>query len=645
MNAGRAGPGATILGAVGDADTMAAPPRPRPDASADSARAATVAPDAQRPSAVATTPYIGRMIGERYRILEPLGAGGMGLVFKGEHTLMKKAVAIKLLHQGLDAMDDASKRFEREAQSASRLSHPSIVAVTDFGRADSGELFLVMEYVPGLPLSTVLERRPRLPVPEAIAVTRLILRGLAHAHAQGVVHRDLKPANVMVAPKAGTHDEAGRIESVKILDFGIAKMMGKATDSAPEDRANDRSGGDVLVSGGEGSMALTRSGMIFGTPSYMSPEQATGDHVDHRSDLYSCGVILYELLAGRKPFVADELVKIMAQQVTAPPPPFGLVAPEARVPGPVEVVVARALEKDRENRFQTAQQFLEALDNAERAMRRPSAAPEDVHAVLRAARRQLRHHVRATLADPARRRILAGSFGVAIALALLPLVCSEEKIEPAPVTPALREPLKQAEDAIAAGRLVEARAMLLSQLSKHPRSPRVQLHLGTLAFLKGDMNQGLAHYDEAVQLDPGLRADPALLLNVKSLLDDKDRARPALDFLATKVGKPAGDLLASIASTDRRASFRMTARQACEKHGCDDAVDHVSSLELDFKQAKTCEEKRAAIVGLADTGDKRAVPILEKARKNRGGALGSLLGLGNTCVLKDIDHALERLGS
>ncbi|MCG5052623.1 MAG: serine/threonine protein kinase [Myxococcales bacterium] len=180
--------------------------------------------DAQPPGAPPDA-YVGRLIGERYRILARLGEGGMGLVFRGEHVLMKKPVAIKLLHRELGSLDDAVKRFEREAQSASRLSHPSIVGVTDFGRAESGELFLVMEFVPGVHLGDYLERTGRLSPLKALSVCRMILRGLAHAHQAGVVHRDLKPANVMLVERDG---EPRRIEGVKILDFGIAKMTESA---------------------------------------------------------------------------------------------------------------------------------------------------------------------------------------------------------------------------------------------------------------------------------------------------------------------------------------------------------------------------------------------------------------------------------
>ena len=225
----------------------------------------TVSSPTQPATAPGADPQVGRVIGERYRLDGRIGMGGMGAVYRAEHTLMKKTVAIKLLHGELGQVDEAVRRFEREAQSQSRLSHPNIIAVTDFGRAATGELFLVMEYIRGQALADVLLECKRLPVGRALFVVRQILHALQHAHAQGVVHRDLKPANVML-----TRSREGVEDTVKILDFGIAKMS--------QELAAD-------AGGPESQRALTQAAMVFGTPSYMSPEQATAQDVDVRSDV------------------------------------------------------------------------------------------------------------------------------------------------------------------------------------------------------------------------------------------------------------------------------------------------------------------------------------------------------------------------
>jgi len=620
-------PVSATLGAVSDPETLAESrrksgipvPGDRATMPADRQKTAATAPPAD--------PYIGQLIGERYRILDRLGEGGMGLVFRGEHVLMKKAVAIKLLHRDLGNIDDATKRFEREAQSASRLSHPSIVGVTDFGRSDSGELFLVMEYVPGSHLGEHLAKNGRLSPSKAILVTRLMLRGLAHAHQCGVVHRDLKPANVMLLESEA---EPGRIEGVKILDFGIAKMTEAA--SGPPD------------------IALTRGGMIFGTPSYMSPEQATGEEVDLRTDIYACGVMLYEMLVGRKPFIADDLVKVMAQQVTARPPAFATVAPKLRIPEVLEAVVMKALQKDRSSRYQSAIAFLEALDAAEEQLahhgRRPAGATHGEGLALQVWQRA---SARATdaWADQKQRRILLGASSVVLVAILISSLFGGDPIKPKPVAPDMKVPLQLAEAALNEGKLAQAKGILIQQLTKHPDSGRVHLLLATIAFSEGDPDVGISGYKDALKRDRGLRGDAALLLNVKALLVDKKRADGALAFLANDVGEPAAAILADIASRDTRVNFRQIARDGCKTHGCVEKVDQVASYDLDLRQAKTCDTKRQAITELAGTRDKRAVDVLKKAKRNRGGgALGRFLGLdgGYDCVRKDIDEALKTLG-
>ena len=203
---------------------------------------------------VVRQPLVDTIIGERYRVLSRIGEGGMGTVFRVEHTLMRKVLALKLLRAEFSDVPDAARRFEREAQSASRLSHPNIISVTDFGHGAGGELFLVMEFVAGEPLSDVLARDGRMEPARACHIAGQILAALEHAHGQGVIHRDLKPANVMLVKDP----DPGRLETVKILDFGIAKM----TQAQGQAQSNEE--------------PLTRGVMIFGTPAYMSPEQAAG---------------------------------------------------------------------------------------------------------------------------------------------------------------------------------------------------------------------------------------------------------------------------------------------------------------------------------------------------------------------------------
>jgi tRNA A-37 threonylcarbamoyl transferase component Bud32/cytochrome c-type biogenesis protein CcmH/NrfG len=599
-------------------------------------------------------PRIDTVVGDRYRILGRIGEGGMGTVFRVEHTLMKKVLALKLLRAEFSNVQDAARRFEREAQSASRLNHPNIISVTDFGHGSDGELFLVMEFVAGEPLSDVLARTGRLDVGRACNIACQILRALEHAHGEGVIHRDLKPANVMLVKGADPH----ATETVKILDFGIAKMTQAQGNDDP----------------------LTRGVMIFGTPAYMSPEQAAGLESDARADLYSCAILLYEMLVGRKPFESDDLVRLLAMQITAPPPRFADIAADVHIQPALEAVVMRALDKDRDKRFATASEFREAIersstDVAELGARFAASSVRMglslgaklwaqkplVVAFLRKAWAGLaRGKARLdTLAYPVLkraperlRRFLVPAFLVVLVLVLVLARGSRKgaspKLEPPkpkPVAAELKSPIKHIEDAMAKGALTEARVMLMQQISAHPKEGRMRYLLGNLEFADKNPGAGLQAYEEALRLDPGLRADAALLINVRGELDDRKLAQTALDLLINQVGKPAADILADLASDDRRTEFRKAAREACETLDCIKKVNLVNSYALDLSQGHSCDEKRVAVQKLGATGDARAIEPLKKARSERRGLLGGILGgSGNACIIKDIDAALTALG-
>ena len=605
----------------------------------------------------ATDPHVGTVVGERYRVLARIGEGGMGAVFRAEHILMKKVVALKLLHADMGQIEEAGRRFEREAQSASRLNHPNIVSVTDFGRNHTGELFLVMEFVAGESLGDVLAREGRLSVTRACRLAGQILSALEHAHGQKVIHRDLKPGNVMLVqspdPRLG--------EMAKILDFGIAK----------------------ITENSEGEQPLTKGVMIFGTPSTMSPEQATGQEVDARSDLYSCGIILYEMLTGKKPFESEDVVKLMAMQVTAPPPPFASVAPGAGFPAALETVVMRALEKERERRYSTAAEFREALERAEAEVggagerlaavaarlgktvgaglwaRRslPWAAFRKLWRALGWAGRRMARAVGSLIARlPLRAQPWVKPVAVLVAAALVAILLFGHRHgaaprllppRPRPVAQEMKSPIKDIEDAMARAHLTEARVLIMQQISEHPDVARVRYLLGNLEFADKNPAAGLHAYEEALRMDAGLRGDAALLVNLRGLLADKKLGRSALDLMIGQIGVPACSALAEIAGDDRRMDFRQDARSACDSLKCPDNVDRVKSYALDLAQGRNCAEKREAVEQLGATKDSRAVEPLRRARTGeRGGLLGRVLGSGgNSCITKDIDAALKELGA
>ena len=300
-------------------------------------------PIQQTKSAVNDTSLIGSTLGD-YRLLDLIGDGGMGQVFRAERLSTGESVALKLLHPELSGIDEVVRRFQQEARLTTQLAHPNIVKVVEFGNCN-GRLFLAMELLSGTSLGQLTKRRDgagsRFTVRRTIAIMGPVLSALEYAHALGVVHRDLKPENIMVMPSRGLFSP----ERIKLLDFGIAKL------------------GDAPGAKGR---KLTQVGLVLGTPDYMSPEQAAGQQADVRSDVYSCGVILYEMLTGRRPFEADSTLEVMAMHLNAAPPPLRAVAGAARIPVAVERVVLRTLAKRPEERFQSAREVREALEIAAR---------------------------------------------------------------------------------------------------------------------------------------------------------------------------------------------------------------------------------------------------------------------------------------
>jgi serine/threonine-protein kinase len=299
-------------------------------------------------------PMRGRTIGGKYQIIERIGAGGMGTVYKASQTGLNRLVAVKILKPELTRDADTVARFSREATAMSLLTHANTTRVYDFGQTDDGLLYLVMEYLEGQLITQRVAERGFLPVMESLRTTQQILRSLNEAHTKGIVHRDLKPDNIFVARAEGHHTEM-----VKVLDFGIAKVV------APDRRVDQFE---------------TQAGTVFGTPRYMSPEQAQGAPLDQRSDLYSVGALLYQMLTGRAPFTDDDAVVVMAKHIQELPEPPRSVVPQRPIPESLEAVCMRALAKAPDDRFQTAATFEAALEEcvvdvlaAESASGRPLA--------------------------------------------------------------------------------------------------------------------------------------------------------------------------------------------------------------------------------------------------------------------------------
>lgn len=280
-------------------------------------------------------PLLGQTLAEKYLVEQLIKRGGMGAVYRGKHILMDKTVAIKVLRPALAVDDAVVARFSREAKAASRISHPHAVSVTDFGEAENGVVFLVMEYLDGRTLKEIIRGEGPMPLTRVVEIVRQVTGALDAAHAQGVVHRDLKSDNIMLSR---TNDG----DWAKVLDFGIAKIQQPASVKDAD---------------------LTAPNLVIGTPQYMSPEQCSQlQPLDARSDIYSLGVIIYEMLAGHVPFTGESATMIMMQHVQDPPP--SVLAPRPELSPAVDSVIARALAKSPADRFQTAGELFAALSNA-----------------------------------------------------------------------------------------------------------------------------------------------------------------------------------------------------------------------------------------------------------------------------------------
>ncbi|MBW2465275.1 MAG: serine/threonine protein kinase, partial [Deltaproteobacteria bacterium] len=300
----------------------------------DGARLISQSQFIERP--ITTDPMIGTVLAGRYEVIRPIGSGGMGVVYEAHHSSLGRRFAVKVLRAQVSQDADVVQRFQREAQSASTIGHENIIEVTDFGQTAGGASFMVMEFLDGLDLADLLAQERRLDVTRALPILLQCCRALDAAHDKGIVHRDIKPENVFLV------DRAVEPDFVKIVDFGIAKISDLETPGAP-------------------GRKLTKTGMIFGTPEYMSTEQAYGRPTDRRSDIYGLGVIAFEMLTGRTPFEGETFMAVISQHMLDTAPPMsGLVSGLSFHPD-LEAIVARTMAKDPDDRFQSMSELHEAF--------------------------------------------------------------------------------------------------------------------------------------------------------------------------------------------------------------------------------------------------------------------------------------------
>ncbi|MBS1954623.1 MAG: serine/threonine protein kinase [Cyanobacteria bacterium SZAS-4] len=275
---------------------------------------------------------VGTVFAERYEILNVIGGGGMGLVYRAKHRFMNRTVAIKVLHKTSNSASEL-KRFQLEAQAASALSIPNIVTIYDFGTSPAGEPYMVMDFLDGRSLTEILDAEGKFSVPRAVNIFIQISNALSHAHGKGIIHRDIKPSNIVLV---NTETES---DFVKIVDFGIAKLL----DSSDPNSGN-----------------LTRTGEVFGSPLYMSPEQWRGLKLDARTDIYSLGSVMYRVLSGKNIFDDIDFLQLMYKHANEMPASFVEIG--VSIPGELESIVFKALAKDRDIRFQSMMDLVAALE-------------------------------------------------------------------------------------------------------------------------------------------------------------------------------------------------------------------------------------------------------------------------------------------
>jgi serine/threonine protein kinase len=284
---------------------------------------------------VGDDPLLGMVVEGRYKIQSVIGQGSAGTVYRAVQELIGREVAVKVLHDYLVSDDEFIKRFKQEAKASSRLNHPNIITIYDFGviPQGGGRPYIAMDLLNGTPLSDFIAEVNHIPPVEAVPIFTQVCAALAEAHRQGVVHRDIKPENIVLVERGGQKNFP------IVVDFGIARLVQEESDQAK----------------------ITRTGTVCGSPTYMSPEQCTSSKVDHRSDIYSLGIVFYESLTGEVPFQHDELVRVMAMHLSDTPLPLNEMRPDLNFPEALMQVVHKTLLKNPNDRYQTMDELSQAL--------------------------------------------------------------------------------------------------------------------------------------------------------------------------------------------------------------------------------------------------------------------------------------------
>lgn len=591
----------------------------------------------------------GQLISGRYQVEECLGRGAMGEVYRATHTLMAKTVAIKVLRPQLDRRDDLVERFRREAQAAAHIDHPNICAASDFGQMDDGTFFLVIEYLEGQTLEEYIADQAPISADQTIEIATQIAAGLQRAHQLDVVHRDLKPENIMLV----AHKDGG--ERVKILDFGVARVR------LTEQHENAQ---------------LTQAGTVWGTPTYMSPEQAAGGEVDGRSDLYSLGVILYEMLCGRPPFQDSNPARVMAMHLTHQPTPPSKYAPEAKIPGALETLILELLDKDPRGRPASATALTARLDGCPVADKAPMAQRAqdiaDHSSVLfkRAATSSESFLERGTRWFRAQEILVQAAIAGAVAAVLLGIVLvptiaiisavsgsgAQSDIKREKVERSLKDKradfikdagLKDLPMALAEGRTSDALAALDTVDKRFKKSPH-------LAYLTGRTNAERGRWEASIEAYERALSAEALYANDANLIDDiferfsdrsDRRAAPAQKIVETYLNTAyATRKLADLTVDGESSAVRKRAYDSLKNTERLDSLEDWQRLSIQMHHTKGCSSYKKIIAKIVDEGDPRGLKVLKTfSDKNARGC--GFLNLQDCygCIRGDLRDAIKTL--
>jgi len=527
--------------------------------------------------APATDAWIGRVLDGRYRVTERLGEGGMGAVFMAEHLKLRKPVALKVIRKELAGNGEVAARFAREAMATAQFEHPHVASAIDFGTLEEGGAYLVMQLVRGQSLRAMLDRGGPLPWPVACELLAQVADALSAARGAGIVHRDLKPENILVE----TRDDGSFL--AKILDFGIAHVMQPS--SGPSDPQHG---------------ALTRMGVVMGTPGYMSPEQAVGDRVDHRTDLYALGVVLWECLTGRPLWDGPDITTIITKQLRDPVPAPREVLGDPLFPRALDNLVVRLCARVVEERPQHAGLVRDELRSVARQPMTPALAiAEQASHTYHSARKRW-----GAWPKTSRMLFLAGSSALLVALLAIGLRPSQD-VPPEAAAPGAEATSKPG-----------------------PESPTKKRADGTsVSTTKPEPKPSLA--DRALQLAERMVNDPPLV-------------RPSIP----KELEPDVKLMleASKAAERRRAALKILRYKDKEK-GASKLPAYIVSIAR-LERGRTCRERQDAIAEIDELKDARALPSLRRLSEAPRTGCG-FLGLSDCygCIRGDLRDAMTRLGS